>query len=123
MPKKHLGDLCASVRRCIDDLNTVLETAEELAEELTCDCGDRATRTAYKRLATQLAARQSELEDRIRRLTVEGSPMSDEITSEIELTLSQLEKPAHAVSREIGMRVGHIRGSLDSKPDKTQREK
>ena len=75
MPKGDLNYLCVSVRRCIDDLNTLLEAAEELNEKVSGDCGYRAAKTAYNRLTRQLAARQSELEDRLQRVQAEGLPV------------------------------------------------
>lgn len=123
MPKPDFSDLCIAIRRCIDDLNTLLEKAENLDNNASDDCGDRATRTAYNRVARQLTARQSELEDRIKRLKAEESPMSETVSNEVELVWSQLEKSSQVVCRDAEERVRHIQDALDSKRDKTQGEK
>ena len=113
MATSNLGLICASVRGCIDELNALLEVLEAAG-----DPQNNATRTAYRRLIRQLTTRQSELEERFQRLRAESPSMSEDITNEMEVAWSQLEKSTQVISRDFQERVGNVRGSLDSKRDK-----
>lgn len=106
--------MCASVRDCIDELNgflAALERADNLA-----DC---QTTRAYRRLIKQFKARQSDLDEQYQRLRAEGHSTLKETHDEIEVAWSQLEKSAHAISRDLEEYVGKVRGDCDSKRSDT----
>ena len=107
VPEADLESICKSVRRCIEELSTLLGKLEGgLGMER------EAGREAYERLIGQLRARQSDLENQIR-LPEPHCLMSDAQVRNVEAAWRQLEHSAQCACRELGGLLTDSRNSLE----------
>jgi len=95
VPETDLESICKSVRRCIEELNTLLGKLE-----VGLGVERAAGRKAYERLIEQLRARQSELENQLRLPGPQGLKTDAKVRN-IEAALQQLEQSAQYACREL----------------------
>ena len=118
MATSDLKSLRESAQRCIDELHGLLEALDRDPCSEDAEAG-----ASHDRLLEQLRARQSELQDHLRRARQADASTSEGLTPPAESAWVQLENSARAVSRELARRLGNREVSLDSQSNDAPRDR